>query len=147
MAVPPPGFYESQVTWAVYICNYNNIFINVHFHDFNVKNYFNNSVQNKTNERQKVVSPVFNRVAKWAIFVALGRVWRTRRHSSIQSYFERPPGQLLVPTHFLSTLFFRVLASLHYCTCSTLKRPWEKRYLFCWSGEGWGLTCSTMHGW
>ena len=43
----------SVKTWrlacAVYTCNNNNFFINVYFHDFNVKNYFNNSVQNKRN--------------------------------------------------------------------------------------------------
>ena len=47
------------------------------------------------------MSPVFNRVAKWAIFV-LNRVgvWRPRRHSSTQSYFECPPGSVPCPYSF-----------------------------------------------
>ena len=50
-------------------------------------------MQNKTNRDKKVVSPVLNRVAKWAIFV-LDRVGalRPRRHSSSQTSLEcRPP--------------------------------------------------------
>ena len=50
-------------------------------------------MQNKTNEGQKVVSPVFNRVAKWAIFVLnRARVWRPRRHMFTQTFLEPPLG-------------------------------------------------------
>ena len=49
-------------------------------------------MQNKTSQGQKVVSPVLNRVAKWAIFVLNSAgVWRPRRHSSTHTSLECPP--------------------------------------------------------
>ena len=67
--------------WAVYICSTNNFFLNIYFHDFSVKNYLILYAK-QIHQGQKVVSPVLNRVAKWAIFV-LNRVgvWRPRRHT------------------------------------------------------------------
>ena len=47
-------------------------------------------MQNKENQSQKVVSPVLNRAAKWAIFVWVW-VWRPRRHTSPQTSLEWPP--------------------------------------------------------
>jgi len=81
-----------DLRWAVYICNTNNFFLNIYFHDFSVKNYLILYAK-QTNQCQKVVSPVLNRVAKWAIFV-LNRVgvWRHRRHTSSQTSLECPPG-------------------------------------------------------
>ena len=48
-------------------------------------------MQNKTNQGQKVVSPVLIRVAKWVIFV-LNRVgvWGPRRDTSTQTSLECP---------------------------------------------------------
>ena len=71
------------------------VFLNIYFHDFSVKNYLILYAKQK-NQDQKVVSPVLNRLAKWAIFV-LTRVgvWRPRRHSSTQTFLEctpPPPG-------------------------------------------------------
>ena len=58
-------------------------------------------MQNKTNQGQKVVSPVLNRVAKWAIFVLdRVRVWSPQRHSSTQNSLDCPPGikcKFLIP--------------------------------------------------
>ena len=70
-----------DLPWAVYICSTNNFFLNIYFHDFSVKNYLILYAK-QTNQGQKVVFPVLNRVAKWAIFV-LNRVggWRPRRHT------------------------------------------------------------------
>ena len=81
-----------DLRWAVYICNTNNFFLNIYFHDFSVKNYLILYAK-QTNQCQKVVSPVLNRVAKWAIFV-LNRVgvWRPRRLTSSQTSLECPPG-------------------------------------------------------
>ena len=79
-----------DLRWAVYICNTNNFFLHICFHDFSVKNYLILYAK-QTNQCQKVVSPVLNRVAKWAIFV-LNRVgvWRPRRHTSTQTSLECP---------------------------------------------------------
>ena len=38
-----------DLRWAVYICNTNNFFLNIYFHDFSVKNYSLNSIC-KTNK-------------------------------------------------------------------------------------------------
>ena len=77
-------------------------FLNVYFHDFSVK-ITQFCMEDKTNHegRQKVVSPVLNRVAKWAIFV-LNRVgvWRPPRHNSTQTSLECPPGISLVAVNF-----------------------------------------------
>ena len=61
-----------DLRWAVYLCKTNNFFLNIYFHDFSVENYLILYAK-QTNRGQKVVSPVLNRVAKWAIFV-LNRV-------------------------------------------------------------------------
>ena len=57
-------------------------------------------MQNRKNQDQKVVSPVLNRLAKWAIFV-LNRVgvWRPRRHSSTQTSVacSRPMKGIRIP--------------------------------------------------
>ena len=52
-----------DLRWAVYICNTNNFFLNICFHDFSVKNYLILYAK-QTNHAQKVVFPVLNRVAK-----------------------------------------------------------------------------------
>ena len=49
--------------WAVCICNTNNFFLNICFHDFSVKNYLILYAK-QANHGQKVVFPVLNRVAK-----------------------------------------------------------------------------------
>ena len=77
--------------WAVYICNTNNFYLNLYFHNFSVKNYLILYAK-QTNQGQKVVSPVLNRVAKWAIFVLNRvRVWRPWRHTSSQTSLVVPP--------------------------------------------------------
>ena len=49
-------------------------------------------IQNKTNQGQKVVSPVLNRAAKWAIFVLHRvKVWRPWGHPPTQTSSECPP--------------------------------------------------------
>ena len=54
-------------------------------------------MQNKKSQGQKVVSPVLNRVAKWAIFVLNSAgVWRPRRHSTTHTSLECPPRIFLV---------------------------------------------------
>ena len=85
--------------WTVKTCNERStiaipiiFFLNIHFHDYCVKNYLIlYAKQNKSG--QKVVSPVLNRVAKWAMFVLnwVG-VRRPRRHTSTQTSLECPPG-------------------------------------------------------
>ena len=68
--------------------------LSIGFHDFSVKNYLLQYAKQNKWEGQKVVSPVLNRVAKWAIFV-LNRVgvWRPRRHIFTQTFLEPlPPG-------------------------------------------------------
>ena len=42
--------------WAVYICNTNNFYLNLYFHNFSVKNYLILYAK-QTNQGQKVVSP------------------------------------------------------------------------------------------
>ena len=85
--------------WTVKTCNERStiaipiiFFLNIHFHDFCVKNYLILYAK-QTNQGQKVVSPVLNRVAKWAMFVLnwVG-VRRPRRHTSTQTSLECPPG-------------------------------------------------------
>ena len=80
-----------DLRWAVYICSSNIFFLNIYFHDFSVKNYLILYAK-QTNQGQKVVFPVLNRVAKWAIFV-LNRVgvWRPQRHTPSQTSLECPP--------------------------------------------------------
>ena len=52
-----------DLRWAVYICNTNNFFLHICFHDFSVKNYLILYAK-QTNHGQKVVFPVLNRVEK-----------------------------------------------------------------------------------
>ena len=70
-------------------------------------------MQIKTSQGQKVVSPVLNRVVKWAIFVlnSVG-VWRPRRHSSTQTSLECPPD--LSRTQKWGTLY----VSAAFCSVS-----------------------------
>ena len=49
-----------DLRWAVYICNTNNFFLNICFHDFSVKNYLILYAK-QTNQDKKVVFPVLKR--------------------------------------------------------------------------------------
>ena len=77
---------HEQSTFAIPIF----FFLNIPFHDFSVKDYLILYAKKKTNQGQKVVSPVLNRVAKCAIFCL--KLGRGLKASAAQLYPDHPIG-------------------------------------------------------
>ena len=81
---------DEQTTFVIPIIFFLNISISTIL-EWKINTLF--CMQNKANQDRKVVPPVFNRVAKWGIFV-LNRVGvcGPQRHTSTQTSLECPPG-------------------------------------------------------
>ena len=91
-------------------------------------------MQNKTNQGQKVVSPVFNSIAKYAIFVLNMQGWRLKTptahlHQDLPWGASRWELQHLVAVSNASGFFFFSTSLLLQCDYSNRGHPdkkWDK---------------------